>query len=558
MADLRKHSNTSNLVRFKLTKSTDGTAFTGATLSSSGLVISTIADDEATATTYTQAGSTIETIATLGTFAAPTTNKCRFKEVDATNHPGLYELQFADARFAVTNARRMVVSVSGVTGLFSCDYEIQLLQVDLYDTVRMGLTALPAIAVSAIGGLLTAPTTANVGTVDLVRILGTLLTETSGQIAAGFKKFFNIATPTGTVNSLPDAVPGTSSGLPLKSNIPTASENALAVESVVFYGGLYSTIERSIADDKEITFQWATLGATITAEVSIDNGAYVAAVGAVAFLRTEGGKYYYTLAFNAADRPADEGTARYKFDDGVTSPVYLTLRTVVAELDAASISQIQSGLATESSLNAYGLVLIGVQNDVADIKGVTEKINTGLVLNGAVWQFTVNMLELGPSGSGDISSFSGDALSLIQAALTAASAVIPEAAGTITGFPAALTIGDSYITALNNFIKVYVRDSVATPLTGIGLKSFIDADFTAELTVSQGSKSSLVTAICTWIPAAGPVEGYLKVQFTNDQTRRATEGSATLQLVFRWDGGIETTIATQTVEWEPRVTRSLQ
>jgi hypothetical protein len=49
--------------------------------------------------------------------------------------------------------------------------------------------------------------------VDLVSILGTALTETAGLIAAAFKKFFNIATPTGTVNSLPDAVPTAAGGL---------------------------------------------------------------------------------------------------------------------------------------------------------------------------------------------------------------------------------------------------------------------------------------------------------------------------------------------------------
>jgi hypothetical protein len=52
------------------------------------------------------------------------------------------------------------------------------------------------------------------GEADLVRILGTALTETAGQIAAAFKKFFNVATPTGTVNSIPDAVAGASGGLP--------------------------------------------------------------------------------------------------------------------------------------------------------------------------------------------------------------------------------------------------------------------------------------------------------------------------------------------------------
>lgn len=133
MADLRKHSSTSNLIRFTLKHATTGVGLTGLSSASSGLIISTIADNEATATTYTVAGSTIETIATLGTFAAPTATKCRFKEVDATNHKGLYEFQFADARFSVANAKRLIVSVTGAANLLDADYEIQLVTVDLYD-----------------------------------------------------------------------------------------------------------------------------------------------------------------------------------------------------------------------------------------------------------------------------------------------------------------------------------------------------------------------------------------------------------------------------------------
>lgn len=42
---------------------------------------------------------------------------------------------------------------------------------------------------------------------SLMEILATALTETSGLISAAFKNFFNVATPTGTVNSLPAAAP---------------------------------------------------------------------------------------------------------------------------------------------------------------------------------------------------------------------------------------------------------------------------------------------------------------------------------------------------------------
>lgn len=59
---------------------------------------------------------------------------------------------------------------------------------------------------------------------NLSQILGTALTETAGQIAAAFKKFFDKASPTGTVNSLPDAVAGAASGLAIVgSNMGTVS-----------------------------------------------------------------------------------------------------------------------------------------------------------------------------------------------------------------------------------------------------------------------------------------------------------------------------------------------
>lgn len=121
-----KRGTTSNLIRFLLKRSDTGQPYLALAHDSSGLVISTIADNEATATAYTADGGTIETIAALGTYAAPTATKCRFKEVDATNHPGLYEIQLADARFAVASSKRLVITVSGVSNLNQSDYEIQL------------------------------------------------------------------------------------------------------------------------------------------------------------------------------------------------------------------------------------------------------------------------------------------------------------------------------------------------------------------------------------------------------------------------------------------------
>jgi hypothetical protein len=92
--------------------STTGGALIGLANNSSGLLISTIADVEATPIVYSAAGATIDTVATLGTYAAPAAGHCRFQQVDATNHPGLYELQFLNSRFAVGNASYLIVTIA--------------------------------------------------------------------------------------------------------------------------------------------------------------------------------------------------------------------------------------------------------------------------------------------------------------------------------------------------------------------------------------------------------------------------------------------------------------
>lgn len=129
-----KNGQGSIILRIKLLDSsvTTGAGLTGLTSASSGLIISTIADVEATATAYTVAGSTIESITTLGTYAAPTATKVRFKEVDSTNHKGIYELHIADARFAVSNAKSLLVSIAGATNLVQADFVVQLTTDDPY------------------------------------------------------------------------------------------------------------------------------------------------------------------------------------------------------------------------------------------------------------------------------------------------------------------------------------------------------------------------------------------------------------------------------------------
>jgi hypothetical protein len=99
------------------TKTATNGGLTGLTNSSTGLIIGTRCDNEAAFTTYTQAGGTIQTIATPGTYAAPSANNCRFVQIDSTNAPGLYEIQLLNARIAVSGAKYITITVPAVSGL---------------------------------------------------------------------------------------------------------------------------------------------------------------------------------------------------------------------------------------------------------------------------------------------------------------------------------------------------------------------------------------------------------------------------------------------------------
>lgn len=159
----------------------------------------------------------------------------------------------------------------------------------------------------------------------------------------------------------------------------------------------------------------------------------------------------------------------------------------------------------------------------------------------------------GGGGGGDATLANQEIIiDLITAALSTITA-LETTEGVIVGFPSTLNIGDDYSTTLLNSISIYVRDSLGDPITGLGSKNFADADFAPELYVTQGDAKHTVKATLTWIPASGPTEGYLRCEFSSDETRRAMAGVATMQLVFIWTvSKLRTTRATQAVTWIDR------
>jgi hypothetical protein len=124
-------------VFIEASNATTGAGMTGNAYNTSGLVITAHRPGEASVTVYSVAASTIEDITTIGTFAAPTATKIRFKAVDGTNAPGWYELHLDDSLLNTTSSRRgLTIHLRGITNMRPATISIQLVGVDLQTPIN--------------------------------------------------------------------------------------------------------------------------------------------------------------------------------------------------------------------------------------------------------------------------------------------------------------------------------------------------------------------------------------------------------------------------------------
>lgn len=303
-----------------------------------------------------------------------------FVEVSSTNAPGLYRLDIPNA--AIASGEVCVVTLQGATGMVPVAEEIMLVPWDPQDTVRLGLTALPNAAAEAAGGLYTRGSGAgqinqtNNGQVDanaarlggttttgrdigasvllsagtgtgqldftsgvvkanLAQILGTAITETAGQIAAAFKQFFDVASPTGTMKAI---------------TLVTTTTTATNLTNAPTTGDFTATMKTSIG-----TAVAASAVASVTGNVG---GNVTGSVGSL----------------------ASGAIASTSFASGaITAAAIATDAIGAAELAADAVTEIQSGLATSSALSSL-VTTVGVAG-----LGLTEAGGTGDQYTAVPW-----------------------------------------------------------------------------------------------------------------------------------------------------------------------------
>lgn len=184
--------------------STTGGGKTGLVFNTSGLTAYySFAGANATSTSIS-----LVTLATVTT--AWTTGG--FKELDATNMPGVYRLDLPNAAIAASKGRSVMLYFQGATGLAPAPIEIELTGWDNQDAVHAGLSALPNTAVTTNASLLTSGTgtdqvSVSAGklllqatqpgvTIPTVTTVGTLTTYTGNTVQTG-DSFARLGAPLG-------------------------------------------------------------------------------------------------------------------------------------------------------------------------------------------------------------------------------------------------------------------------------------------------------------------------------------------------------------------------
>lgn len=134
-------------------------------------------------------------------------------------------------------------------------------------------------------------------------------------------------------------------------------------------------VVRSADNTLPITFLWNTnvVATTFVVRRSINGGDYVAAAGAITYLRAEGDRYRYSLAYNAADRPSEEGTVIYELTSGSVTgwlSVQITDDGLTTEIAAANTASILAAIAEQTGGSGDFLLTVQVNSTASGNPGI--------------------------------------------------------------------------------------------------------------------------------------------------------------------------------------------
>ena len=316
--------------------STTGAGLTGLVYNSASLVAYYWREDAG------NAGGTAITLATAtrGTWASG-----GFKEIDATNLPGWYEIGIPDAVLA-TGSGWAILHLKGAANMAPLPIEIQLVDYNPEDD-NLGLTGLTGLTAPTAGALITAGS----GTAQL--------SVTSGRAQADAAA---IAASTGAASGLANF---------------WNSIKSLTVDSSTF-SPTTTAFETTNATNKDY------YTGRIFAFYGAGSGALAGSLHVVTgYTYTGNSKVKLTFSPAVPDAPANGATLGFFAGSGTSS---LTAAEVRAEMDSNSTQL--------AAIVGY------VDTEIAAIKTVADHLATAIELDSGNYRFTTAALANAPTGGG--------------------------------------------------------------------------------------------------------------------------------------------------------------
>lgn len=193
--------------------------------------------------------------------------------------------------------------------------------------------------------------------------------------------------------------------------------------------------------------------------------------------------------------PAAVGSAMTLEDGAITAAKLGADAITAAKVAADAVAEIQSGLATAAALATV--------DTVADaIKVVTDRLDTAIELDGAVYRYTVNALELAPSGGGGGATAEAIADAVLDEAMSGhvAAGSLGKAIADILVDTGEIGAAGAGLTAVASQASI---DALPGVLSGVTVRAYPRTTDTENFEVIQGDDYS-VTAAMTWVLNGAP------------------------------------------------------
>jgi hypothetical protein len=387
--------------------STTGAGLTGLTSGSSGLTCYYRKGATGTAQPLTLASQTVGGAHTDGGFVA----------IDGTNMPGLYRLDLSDTMVAVEGM--LTILLKGATNMAPVVAELEIVDIDIYDSMRLGLTALPNAAAEASGGIatLSAAQSSN-GTIpaNMVAISGDTTAADNLELATD-GGVYNVGgggivassvtgnvggNVTGSVGSVTGNVGGNVVGSVasvtgnLGGNVVgsvasvTGNVGGNVVGSVASVTGNVLGSVNSVVSD--VTLANNNVNANTVSDTAAQEIANAVWTANIAQTYSVGGVPAANWANNTFGDRVVISDSNNQNEVAITGSNHIAAD--IHEIQSQEIIDIAQGVLTEATSTNTATYAVG------DVGNVLGRLVNMIAADGADFQFTANALELAPSGGG--------------------------------------------------------------------------------------------------------------------------------------------------------------